>query len=135
MTHKQRLVVIGNGMAGARAVEEILGRGGGEHFTITMFGKEPYGNYHRIMLSDVLNGKQSPEQIVLNPLNWYAEHDLALHAGTAVVEIDRRARHVVAQPNLRVPYDILIIATGSHPFVPPMDNLYGWDGQLKQGAF
>jgi nitrite reductase (NADH) large subunit len=91
MTHKQRLVVIGNGMAGARAVEEILARGG-EQFTITMFGAEPYGNYNRIMLSDVLNGKQSREQIFLNPLDWYTEHNITLHAGTSVAEIDRAAR-------------------------------------------
>src|SRR5262249_5544176 len=132
---KERLVVIGNGMAGARVVEEIWARGGGEQFTITMFGAEPYGNYNRIMLSDVLNGKQSPEQLVLNPLDWYAEHEITLHLGAAVVEIDRAPRQVVTQQDLRVPYDILIIATGSHSFVPPMDNLYGSDGQLKQGAF
>ena len=135
MNHKQRLVVIGNGMAGARTVEEILARGGGEQFTITMFGAEPYGNYNRIMLSDVLNGKQSAEQIVLNPLDWYAEHGITLHVGAAVAEIDRAARQVVTQQGLCMPYDILIIATGSHPFVPPIDNLYGSDRQLKQGAF
>src|SRR5215467_1379243 len=85
---KQRLVVIGNGMAGARAVEEILARGGGEQFTITMFGAEPYGNYNRIMLSDVLNGSQSPEQIFLNPLAWYAEQNITLQTGTPVDDID-----------------------------------------------
>jgi nitrite reductase (NADH) large subunit len=135
MTEKQRLVVIGNGMAGARAVEEILARGGAERFTITMFGAEPYGNYNRIMLSDVLNGSQSPEQIFLNPLAWYAEHNIALYTGTPVVDIDRAAREVVTQQGLRVPYDILILATGSHPFVPPIDNLYHSAGRLKEGVF
>src|SRR6266498_5825753 len=109
MTDKQRLVVIGNGMAGARAVEEILARGGGEQFTITMFGAEPYGNYNRIMLSDVLSGKQSREQIFLNPLAWYAGQNITLHTDTSVAEIDRVAREVVTQQGLRVPYDILII--------------------------
>ncbi len=71
---KQRLVVIGNGMAGARAVEEILGRGGAELFDITMFGDEPYGNYNRILLSNVLNGSQEPDEIFLNPLGWYEEN-------------------------------------------------------------
>ncbi len=135
MTDKQRLVVIGNGMAGARAVEEILARGGGEQFTITMFGAEPYGNYNRIMLSDVLSGKQSPDQIFLNPLAWYAEQNITLHAGTPVVEIDRAAREVITQQGMRVPYDILIIATGSHAFVPSMNNLYDSVGHLKPGAF
>ncbi len=134
MTDKQRLVVIGNGMAGARAVEEILARGG-EQFTITMFGAEPYGNYNRIMLSDVLNGKRSREQIFLNPLDWYVEHNIALHAGTSVAEIDRAARAVVTQQGLRVPYDILIIATGSHAFVPAMDNLHDSAGRLREGVF
>ena len=135
MTHKQRLIVIGNGMAGARAVEEILARGGGEQFTITMFGAEPYGNYNRIMLSDVLNGKQSREQIFLNPLDWYAEHNITLHVGTAVAEIDRAGCAVVTQHGMRTPYDILIIATGSHAFVPTIDNLYDSAGHLREGAF
>ncbi len=134
MTEKQRLVVIGNGMAGARAVEEILARGG-EQFTITMFGAEPYGNYNRIMLSEVLSGNQSPEQIFLNPLDWYAEHNITLHAGTPIANIDRAAREVITQHGLRVPYDILIIATGSHAFVPLMDDLRDSAGRLKEGVF
>src|SRR6185295_18256016 len=94
MAVKQKRVVIGNGMAGARAVEEILARGGGELFDITMFGEEPYGNYNRILLSNVLNGTQEPTEIFLNPLNWYTEHDITLHAGIRVVAIDREAKVV-----------------------------------------
>jgi nitrite reductase (NADH) large subunit len=135
LTEKQRLVVIGNGMAGARAVEELLARGGAEQFTITLFGAEPYANYNRIMLSDVLNGSQTPEQIVLNPLAWYAEQNITLHIGTSVVDIDRAAHEVVAQHGLRVPYDILILATGSHAFVPPIENLYDSAGRVKEGVF
>jgi nitrite reductase (NADH) large subunit len=135
VTEKQRLVVIGNGMAGARAVEEILARGGADQFTITMFGDEPYGNYNRIMLSDVLNGSQSPEHIFLNPLAWYAENNITLHAGVPVAEIDRAAREVYTQHGQCVPYDVLIIATGSHAFVPPMDNLRDSVGRLKEGVF
>src|SRR5687768_18147462 len=85
---RRRLVVIGNGMAGARAVEEILSRGGAERFRITMFGDEPYGNYNRIMLSHVLAGEDA-EEIYLNPLAWYADNDITLHAGVRVVRIDR----------------------------------------------
>ena len=69
---KRKLVVIGNGMAGARAVEEVLARGGADMFDITMFGDEPYGNYNRILLSNVLNGAQDPDEIYLNTLHWYA---------------------------------------------------------------
>ena len=67
---KKKLVVIGNGMAGARTVEEILARGGGAQFDITMFGEEPTGNYNRILLSNVLNGSYKEEDIFLNPLEW-----------------------------------------------------------------
>ena len=76
--------VVGNGMAGARAVEEVLARGGSEMFDIVMFGDEPYGNYNRILLSNVLNGSQDPGDIFLNPLAWYADHGVTLHAGQKV---------------------------------------------------
>jgi nitrite reductase (NADH) large subunit len=68
---KQKLVVVGNGMAGARAVEEVLSRAGNQ-FEIVMFGNEPYGNYNRILLSNVLNGSQGADDILINPLDWYA---------------------------------------------------------------
>ncbi len=73
---RRRLVVIGNGMAGARAVEEILARGGADQFTITMFGDEPYGNYNRIMLSNVLAGVEEESEIFLNDLAWYAANGI-----------------------------------------------------------
>lgn len=73
MSEKDRLIVVGNGMAGARAVEEILQRGGTDMFEITMFGDEPHGNYNRISLSNVLAGVEDPDAIFLNPLNWYEE--------------------------------------------------------------
>ena len=78
---RRRLVVVGNGMAGARAVEEILARGGADQFIITMFGDEPYGNYNRIMLSHVLSGEESDADIFLNALSWYRENSITLHAG------------------------------------------------------
>ena len=70
-SNKKKLIVIGNGMAGARTIEEILARGGREQFDITVFGDEPYGNYNRILLSNVLNGSQDPSEIFLNGLEWY----------------------------------------------------------------
>ena len=77
---KQKLVVVGNGMAGARAVEEVLARGGGDQFEITMFGDEPYGNYNRILLSNILSGAQDESEIFINPLDWYEENNITLHA-------------------------------------------------------
>ena len=113
---KQRLVVIGNGMAGARFVEELLRRDGNERFEITVFGAEARGNYNRILLSNVLNGQQSAEEIILNPLEWYQQNEIHLLChGVRVIEIDRNAQQVLAEDNSRTPYDILVLATGSRP--------------------
>lgn len=132
---KQRLVVVGNGMAGARAVEEVLARGGAEMFDIVMFGNEPYGNYNRILLSNILSGQQDASEIFLNPLDWYEENGVALHAGARVAEIDRYAKVVAAENGVRERYDVLLIATGSRPFMPPIAGLHGPDGRLKPGVF
>ena len=120
---KQRLVVVGNGMAGARAVEEILARGGGDRFDVVMFGDEPYGNYNRIMLSNVLSGAQAEGEIYLNSLDWYAANGIALHAGERVVEIDRAARKVRSDKGTVAAYDKLLIATGSRAFIPPAKGM------------
>jgi nitrite reductase (NADH) large subunit len=132
---RRRLVVIGNGMAGARAVEDILARGGAEQFTITMFGDEPYGNYNRIMLSHVLSGEENDSDIFLNSLHWYQDNNITLHAGVRVVRIDRFTKYVFANNGHVVPYDLLIIATGSQSFMPPMDGLYTPSGSVKPGVF
>ncbi len=135
MADKQRLVVIGNGMAGARAVEEILTRGGGEQFDITMFGDEPYGNYNRILLSNVLNGSQEARDIFLNPLDWYQDNHIRLHAGVRVTGIDRQAKQARGADGTTTPYDKLLIATGSRPFVPPIVGLKRADASPKPGVF
>src|SRR5689334_4397416 len=127
---QQRLVVVGNGMAGARAVEEVLARGGAEMFDITMFGDEPYGNYNRILLSNVLGGVQDTSEIFLNPLSWYEENGITLHAGSPVVEIDRYAKVVLAANGVRAPYDRLLIATGSRAFIPPIPGIFIGEHQL-----
>src|SRR5688572_12898541 len=123
---RERLVVIGNGMAGARVVEEIL-KINSSLFDITMIGGEPYGNYNRILLSNVLNGSQDPKEIFLNSLEWYEKNDINLLAGVQAVSIDRQARTVLMADDRLVPYDKLILATGSQPFVPPIPgvNLQG----------
>jgi nitrite reductase (NADH) large subunit len=132
---RDRLVVIGNGMAGARTVEEILQRGGDRLFEVTMFGDEPYGNYNRILLSGVLAGVEDAADIFLNPLAWYRDNGITLHAGVRVTEIDRWAKKVFADDGTAVPYDKLIIATGSRPFFPPFEGLRTPDGSTKAGVF
>src|SRR6516225_2239252 len=110
MDNKKKLVVIGNGMAGARTVEEILSRGGGDMFHITMFGEEPTGNYNRILLSNVLNGSYREEEIFLNPLAWYEENSIRLLAGTRAAGLLRRAELVLSEDGTPEAYDKLIIA-------------------------
>ena len=118
---KQRLVVIGNGMAGMRTVEELLSAAP-EKYDITVFGAEPYGNYNRIMLSSVLCGEKTIEDIVINDRQWYADNGICLYAGQdkAVVRIDRVTRKVYAQDGTSAAYDRLLIAIGSKPVVPPI---------------
>ncbi|HEX8551503.1 MAG TPA: FAD-dependent oxidoreductase [Abditibacteriaceae bacterium] len=131
---KEHLVVIGNGMAGARTVEEIVRRAP-DKFRITMFGDEPRGNYNRILLSDVLNGKQDADDIFLHPLEWYRTRGITLHAGVRADRIDRERREVVGGNGLVETYDRLIIATGSRPLVPRVDGLLMEDGARKPGVF
>jgi len=120
---KHRLVVIGNGMAGARTVEEIILRKGADLFDIVIFGTEPYGNYNRILLSNVLSGRQDPAEIFLNDKRWYMDNRITLHCGETVVEIDRVAKKVVSDKGKIEKYDTLLIATGSRPFIPPTKGM------------
>lgn len=138
--YRKKLVVIGNGMAGARCVEEILKRAP-DMFDIVMFGAEAYGNYNRILLSNVLNKSQEATEIFINSLEWYQQNQITLHAGVKVVRIDRERQAVIGMPLKRdaLPYvasdnglevakefeesyDYCIIATGSRPFIPPMEG-------------
>ena len=125
----RRLVVIGNGMAGARFVEEVLDRGGAERFAITVFGAEPGGGYSRIALPNVLSGSQDARDVVLNPPDWYVANGVKLHAGRAAVAINRRARSVTDALGAIHPYDDLVIATGSRPAFPPVSGLRRPDGR------
>ena len=132
---KQRLVMVGNGMAGARAIEEILARGGAKLFEIVVFGDEPYGNYNRILLSNVVSGTQDPSEIFLNSLPWYEQNQIRLHAGVRVTQIDRVGKRVVGDNGVVEPYDKLILATGSRPFIPPIKGVWGADKKLRPGVF
>lgn len=116
---QERLVVIGNGMAGCRAVEEILALEP-DRYAITIFGAEPRVNYNRIMLSPVLAGEKSFDEIVINSAEWYEENAITLISGDPVVHIDREAQQVVSRGGAVESYDKLLIATGSDPFVIPV---------------
>jgi len=116
---KPKLVLVGNGMAGVRTLEELL-KLAPDLYDITVFGAEPHPNYNRILLSPVLAGEQTIEQIILNPLSWYAEHGITLHLGQAVTQIDRVKRVVRTADGIEAPYDRLLLATGSLPFILPV---------------
>jgi nitrite reductase (NADH) large subunit len=114
-----RLVVVGNGMAGCRAVSEILKRDP-NRYDITILGAEPRVNYDRIQLSPVLAGEKRFEDIVINDEAWYREKGITLHAGRPVRSIDRKAKVLQAEGGLEVPYDVLLLATGSNPVRLPL---------------
>jgi nitrite reductase (NADH) large subunit len=116
---KPRLVVVGNGMAGVRTVEEVLRLDPGR-YEIAVFGAEPHGNYNRILLSPVLAGDKAFDDIVTHPREWYASNGITLHAGDPVVSIDRKRRVVKSRSGLEIAYDRLLLATGSKPFVIPV---------------
>ncbi len=116
---RDHLVVIGNGMAGCRAVEELLARDAGR-YRVTIFGAEPHVNYNRIMLSPVLAGEKTFQDIIINDRAWYDDNRIDLIVADPVVAIDRSARTVTSQSGRTVAYDKLLIATGSDPFIIPV---------------
>jgi len=119
---RPRLVVVGNGMAGMRALEECLARAP-DRYEITVIGAEPHPNYNRILLSSVLAGDKTLDEIVINGPRWYAERGVRLMLGTRAVAIDRAARRVVLDDGNSVPYNKLLLATGSKPMAPPIPGL------------
>ncbi len=116
---KMKLVMVGNGMAGVRTLEELL-KVAPDLYEITVFGAEPHPNYNRILLSPVLAGEQTLDEIILNPLTWYAEHGITLHTNKKVVDVNRQRRVVIASDGTEAEYDRLLIATGSQPFILPV---------------
>ena len=114
-----QLVVVGNGMAGVRTLEELLAAAP-DRYDITVFGAEPHPNYNRILLSPVLAGETKPSEIVLNGLEWYWSHGIRLHLGKRVARIDRRRRFVIGADGTEAPYDRLLLATGSNPVMLPI---------------
>ena len=121
--NKPKLVMIGNGMAGVRTLEELF-KLAPDMYDVTVFGAEPHPNYNRILLSPVLAGEQTLQDIVLNDWSWYEEHHITLHAGWTVTAVDRQRRVVHARnaqgDTCQTPYDRLLMATGSNPFILPI---------------
>ncbi|NMV98927.1 NADPH-nitrite reductase [Bacillus velezensis] len=124
---KKQLVLVGNGMAGVRAIEEIL-RVSKDEFEITIFGAEPHPNYNRILLSKVLQGDTDIQDITLNDWNWYKENNIQLYTGETVIKVDTENQTVITDADRIQPYDELILATGSVPFILPIP------GADKQGV-
>ncbi|MGB3666873.1 MAG: FAD-dependent oxidoreductase [Bermanella sp.] len=119
-----KLVMIGNGMAGAKLLDELTRT---QHrYDITVFGNEPYGNYNRIMLSPLLAGEKTLNEIMIHDRSWYEDNGITLHAGhdEAIVKIDRIKKCVITKSGEVTPYDRLVIATGSNPFMLPIDGAY-----------
>ena len=127
---KMKLVLVGNGMAGVRTLEELL-KLAPDLYDITVFGAEPHGNYNRILLSPVLAGEMSLPEIMLNDLDWYRDNHITLHAGKKVTRVDRVKRKVIAEDGTEAEYDRLLLATGSLPFVPPISR---WEGTGRRAS-
>ena len=116
---KEKLVMVGNGMAGVRTIEELL-KIDADKYDIVVFGSEPHANYNRILLSPVLTGEMELEDIMLNDVDWYKDNGIDLRLNKKIVDIDRRGRKVIDEDGSETPYDRLLIATGSNPFIIPV---------------
>ncbi|MCY1160757.1 Nitric oxide reductase FlRd-NAD(+) reductase [compost metagenome] len=116
---KMKLVLVGNGLAGMRCLEDLLDMAP-DRYEVTVIGEEPWGNYNRIMLSPVLSGDKSIEDIMLHPHAWYSDKGIHFIAGDAAVKVDRPRKQVHTEKGIVVDYDRLILATGSKPFIPPI---------------
>jgi nitrite reductase (NADH) large subunit len=123
----QKLVVIGNGMAGVACVEQILKHS--PKFEVTLFGNETHPNYNRILLSSVLAGEKTADEIVLNDLEWYEKNAIRLRLGVRIIDVDPERKTVSGNDGSITPFDRLLIATGSSPLIPPME------GTTKQGVY
>lgn len=119
---KLKLVLIGNGLAGMRCLEDLLDMAP-DRYEVTVIGEEPWGNYNRIMLSPVLSGEKTIEDIMLHPPKWYDDKSIKFIAGDKAVKIDRPRKVVYTEKGQTVDYDRLILATGSAPFIPPVQGV------------
>lgn len=131
---RRRLVVVGAGMAATRLVEELIARGAADRFAITVLGDEPVAPYNRILLSAVLAGTHRREALALRDADWFARHDVDLRTGARVLSVDRGHRDVMLVDGTLIPYDLLVLATGSIPTLPPIRGLVRMDGSLHDAV-
>lgn len=115
----KKIILIGNGMAGVRMLEELL-KITTEQFEIMVFGSEPYGNYNRIMLSPVLAGEKTIDEIIINSIDWYKDNNIQLKTNCTISKINRARKQITDNNSICYKYDKLIIATGSTPFILPI---------------
>lgn len=118
-TAREKLVIVGNGMAPGRMLEELFEKAPGR-YAVTIFNAEPRVNYDRIMLSPVLSGEKEYEEIIIHGDGWYIKHGITLYKGHKIIAIDRDAKTVTSDHGVTESYDKLVIATGSVPFIIPV---------------
>ncbi len=132
MTTKKQLAIIGNGMAASRLLDDLLQRGATQRYAVTVFSEEKGGCYNRILLSKVLAGEE-PDAIVLKSPDWYTDNGVRFVSGVQVTRLDTTARQVLTSDEKAHRYDLAVLATGSAPFVPRIENLNRPDGKWKDG--
>jgi nitrite reductase (NADH) large subunit len=131
---KRRLLIVGNGMATCRLLDELVARGGPARYDITVFGDEPGGTYNRILLSRVLGGEE-PDQIVTKPRAWFEQHGIRLESGVSVKRLDTTRKLLETADGSVHRYDLVVLATGSQPQVPPIPGVTTETGELRRGVF
>jgi nitrite reductase (NADH) large subunit len=115
----EKLVIVGNGMAPGRMLEYLFEKAPGR-YEVTIFNAEPRVNYNRLMLSPVLSGEKTYQDIITHDDDWYAQHGITLHKSAKIVSIDRAAKTVISANGITAAYDKLVVATGSSPFIIPV---------------
>jgi len=131
---KKKLAIVGNGMGTCRLLDELAARGGIERYEITVFGEEPGGAYNRILLNRVLSG-EAPDAIVTKAPEWYDRYGVRLVANTRVTRVDTMRKQIETKDGQTRRYDLVVLATGSQPLVPPLQGLLDENGELLHGAF
>src|SRR6476660_3620575 len=134
MARRKSIVVVGNGMATCRLLDELVSRGATDRYDITVIGEEAGGAYNRVLLSKVLEGAE-PDAVVTKPLSWYDEHGISLRSGQLVDRLEVAERRVLLQGGESLRYDIAVLATGSQPVVPSFEGMNDERGELKPGIF